>query len=41
VIAANPRIAEIDLNPVICNRSGAIIVDALIRSESNVEGAKA
>ncbi len=41
VIAANPRIAEIDLNPVIYNRSGAVIVDALIRSEANVEGAKA
>lgn len=32
VVAANPRIAEVDLNPVIAYPDGALIVDALIRT---------
>jgi acetyltransferase len=31
VVAANPSIVEVDLNPVIADRDGAVIVDALIR----------
>jgi acetyltransferase len=31
IIAANPSIVEVDLNPVIASRNGAVIVDALIR----------
>ncbi len=33
IIAANPSISEVDLNPVIASGDGAIIVDALIRVE--------
>lgn len=33
IVAANPSISEVDLNPVIANSDGAIIVDALIRVE--------
>jgi acetyltransferase len=33
IVAANPSIAEVDLNPVIAGRDGAVIVDALIRVE--------
>ena len=29
--AANPSIVEVDLNPVIADTDGAVIVDALIR----------
>ena len=35
IVAANPALREIDLNPVIANAAGAIIVDALIRSEGD------
>ena len=31
VVAANPSIVEVDLNPVIADTDGAVIVDALIR----------
>jgi hypothetical protein len=31
IVAANPRITEVDLNPVIATASGAVIADALIR----------
>ena len=34
VVTANPTIIEVDLNPVIAGSSGAIIVDALIRTEA-------
>jgi acyl-CoA synthetase (NDP forming) len=41
IIVANPSIAEIDLNPVIATRDGAVIVDALIRVEHTLaEGAE-
>jgi acetyltransferase len=33
VVAANPSIAEVDLNPVIAGDAGAVIVDALMRVE--------
>jgi acyl-CoA synthetase (NDP forming) len=33
IVAANPSIIEIDLNPVIASQDGAIVVDALIREE--------
>ena len=33
IIAANPSISEVDLNPVIASGDGVIIVDALIRVE--------
>jgi acyl-CoA synthetase (NDP forming) len=33
VVAANPSIAEVDLNPVIAGDAGAVIVDALMRME--------
>lgn len=35
IVAANPALREIDLNPVIASAAGAIIVDALIRSEGD------
>ncbi len=35
IVAANPAVREIDLNPVIANADGAIIVDALVRSEDD------
>lgn len=35
IVAANPAIREIDLNPVIATADSAIIVDALVRSESD------
>ena len=42
IVAANPSISEIDLNPVIANGDGAIIVDALIKvEETPAMGAKA
>jgi acyl-CoA synthetase (NDP forming) len=42
IIAANPSISEVDLNPVIASGSGAIIVDALIRvEETPIMGVKA
>ena len=42
IVAANPSISEIDLNPVIANSNGVIIVDALIRVEEKpAMGAKA
>ncbi len=34
VVAANPEIVEVDLNPVIAGAKGAIVVDALIRTEA-------
>ena len=37
VVAANPWIVEVDLNPVIASPDGAIIVDALIRVEAAAE----
>jgi hypothetical protein len=37
VVAANPSIVEVDLNPVIAGRDGAVIVDALIRVEAAAE----
>ena len=33
IVAANPSIAEVDLNPVIAGGAGAVIVDALMRVE--------
>lgn len=33
IVAANPSISEVDLNPLIARAGGAIIVDALIRVE--------
>jgi acetyl-CoA synthetase (ADP-forming) len=33
IVAANPSIAEVDLNPVIARANAAIIVDALMRVE--------
>jgi acetyltransferase len=41
IVAANATIAEVDLNPVIASDRGAIIVDALIRVETNGMGGKA
>ena len=42
IIAANPPISEVDLNPVIARANGAIIVDALIRvDESTAKGGTA
>ena len=38
VVAANPSIVEVDLNPVIAGPDGAIIVDALIRVEAAGRG---
>ena len=35
VVAANPGIVEIDLNPVIADGDGATVVDALIRVDNN------
>jgi len=35
IVAANPSISEVDLNPVIVRARGAIIVDALIRVEDS------
>jgi len=37
IIAANPSIAEVDLNPVIAGRHGAVVVDALIRVADSAE----
>jgi acetate---CoA ligase (ADP-forming) len=34
MVEAHPEIAEIDLNPVIVGRDGAVIVDARVRLES-------
>jgi hypothetical protein len=34
LIAANPRIAEVDLNPVICNGAKLVVADALIRADA-------
>jgi len=36
IIAANPSISEVDLNPVIVTGTNAIIVDALIRVEDKL-----
>ena len=42
IIAANPSISEVDLNPVIASGDGVIIVDALIRVEqASATGANA
>jgi acetate---CoA ligase (ADP-forming) len=37
IVAANPSIVEVDLNPVIASADGAVIVDALIRVEEPAE----
>lgn len=37
IVAANPSIIEVDLNPVIAGADGAIVVDALIRVEETTE----
>jgi succinyl-CoA synthetase beta subunit len=34
IVAANPDIVEVDLNPVIAHSNGAVVVDALIRTEA-------
>jgi acetyltransferase len=34
VMSANPSITEVDINPLIVTHDGAIIVDALIRTEA-------
>jgi acyl-CoA synthetase (NDP forming) len=36
ILATHPTIAELDLNPVICGPGGAIIVDALIRTDERL-----